>query len=146
MKKRRIAYAIITLALSVLIIFTSTRTGDDHNRAGGLIIGWINDVFFGGSLSSYERDAIVGVAAKFLGHFSLFLLDGLFGFLFLRTFVLSKKKEAILFLAYGFLLSCAGEFTQIWSAGRFASFADVLIDFSGWAFTYLTHYLMKHPI
>ncbi|MCR5490909.1 MAG: VanZ family protein [Bacilli bacterium] len=146
MRKRKIVFGIIVIALTALIVFTSTNTGEEHSRAGGVIIGWINDVFFGGGLSSYEKEAIVGVGAKFLGHFSLFLLDGLFFWLFLKEFGLSEKKMAILFVAYGFLLSCAGEVIQIFSEGRYPTFNDVLIDFSGFTFTYAVRFLLKHPI
>lgn len=146
MNKKRIAYAIIAFALSGLIVFTSTRTGEDHSDAGGVIIGWVNRVFFGGGLTEYEQSSIVGVGAKFLGHFSLFMLDGLFGYLFVNTLPVSNKKKAILFLGYGLLLSFLGEFIQLFSVGRFATLGDVLIDYTGWTLPFLVHHFMKHPI
>ena len=132
---KKIIYGILFATFSGLILFSSFRSGADHSAAGGRIVGWLNDVFFYGRLSEYEKNAIVGVGAKFLGHFSLFLGAGLFGFLWLSQFDIGEKKRLLIVLGYGLLLSFLGEFIQLFSEGRFATPGDSLIDFSGFCFT-----------
>ncbi len=137
---KKVVYGMLLALFTGVIVFSSTRTGLDHSNAGGLIIGWINSVFFGGRLSAYEQDAIVGVGAKFLGHFCLFMGAGFFAYLFLKQFPLDKKKRYLIVFAYGLALSCLGETIQVFSEGRFATPADVLIDFSGYCFTLLLRF------
>ena len=137
---KKVVYGMLLALFTGVIVFSSTRTGLDHSNAGGLIIGWINNVFFGGRLSAYEQDAIVGVGAKFLGHFCLFMGAGFFAYLFLKQFPLDKKKRYLIVFAYGLALSCLGETIQVFSEGRFATPADVLIDFSGYCFTLLLRF------
>ncbi len=139
--KKRVIFLTIAFALSALAIFTSTRTGSDHNVLGGNFINWINVTFFSSSLSEMEKTAITGASAKLFGHFGLFLLTGLFFLLGINTFSWSIKKKAIVVFAYGFLLSCAGEFVQLFSADRSATFYDVLIDFGGYSFAPLIYFL-----
>ncbi len=131
MRKRAYLYLILSVALAGFIVFTSTNSGAAHNALGGRTIAWINAHIFGGSLIKAECDAIVGVAAKLFGHFSLFLLDGLFFRLFLLETKLSKRMRLILFFGLGFALSATEEIVQIFSEGRYPSVFDVVLDFSG---------------
>ena len=98
-RKRAFLFLFLVLALSGFIIFTSTNSGAAHSELGGRTIEWLNQVIFGGSLSEGEKEAIVGVSVKLFGHFSLFLLDGLFACLFLRELTLKTlQKGTILFV------------------------------------------------
>jgi hypothetical protein len=128
---KRWIYLALTLALSGLIIFTSTRTGAEHDAEGGRIIGWINTVFFAGNLSAQEQTSIVGVGAKLLGHFGLFLLTGLFSGLFLASFPNLGKWTLPILMAYSLLLASLGEIIQIFSAGRSPTLHDVFLDLTG---------------
>ncbi|MBQ2070313.1 MAG: VanZ family protein [Bacilli bacterium] len=131
MRKRGILFLLIFLALAGFIVFTSTNSGNSHNELGGRTIAWINEHIFANTLTASECDSIVGVSAKLFGHFSLFLLDGLFLYLFLRETKLKGKAVYLIFILIGIVLSSIGEIVQIFSDGRYPSVFDVILDFSG---------------
>ncbi|MCR5079041.1 MAG: VanZ family protein [Bacilli bacterium] len=143
MRKRAYLYLVVFLALASFIIFTSTNSGASHNSLGGTIITWINNVFFSGSLTQAECSAVVTASAKLFGHFSLFLLDGLFFRLFLLETKLGKNKRTLLFLMVGLLLSIAGEAVQIFSANRYPSVFDVILDYSGFVLPFVFAYFLS---
>jgi len=146
-KKRWIYFALALLGTG-LIIFSSTRTGAEHDSEGGVIIGWINRVFFAGNLSAEEQLSIVGVGAKLLGHFCLFMLTGLFSELFLASFPKIHQGMLWILLAYAIVLSSAGEIIQIFAAGRSPTLHDVFLDFTGfWSLLlFKIAYRKEHPL
>lgn len=131
-RKRGFIYFGIAILLAGFILFTSTNPESAHSEAGGRIIGWINAVFFGNGLTQAEQTAIVGAGAKLFGHFSLFLLDGLFFYLGFKETALRKRTSIAFLLLIGVVLSCFGEVIQIFADQRTPAFADVLIDYSGY--------------
>lgn len=71
---------------------------------------------------------------KVIGHFSLFLVTGVFGML---TLVAYKDKMRYLYallinLGYGFILGGVSELLQLIPKGRVCQFKDVIIDTSGY--------------
>ncbi len=128
--RKRVFFLVFALALSGLIVFTSLNTGSTYEGIGGVIGKWMNATFFGGSLIEEEVSAVVGFGSKFLGHFWLFAFTGLFWFLFLRT-LRWRKRSLVLLLVLGICLASLGEIIQIFTRGRYPSFADVLLNYSG---------------
>ncbi len=129
--KRRWVYLAISIALTALIFFTSTRTGEENGLVGGRLINWISKTFFQGSLSQLEKDGIVFVGSKFLGHFSLYALDGLFFYLALRLFKLKRWVFIIILITYSIFIASMGEIIQISSPGRYPAIHDVFLDLTG---------------
>lgn len=85
-----------------------------------------------------EFNNIHTLIRKLIGHFSLFLVTGLFGALVLRSFVLQKKEKNSLkkilpsffvLMVYGLLLAVLSEGIQISAGNRGPSWNDVGIDF-----------------
>ncbi len=73
---------------------------------------------------------------KVIGHFSLFLITGIFGML---TLVAYKEKLRYLYsflinISYGFVLGCISELLQLIPKGRACQFKDVIIDTLGYFF------------
>ena len=132
MKLRRIVYLLLALALTGLVVFTSLNTGDTYSGIGGWLGPWVNRVFFFGRLSEVEVATLVGFGSKFIGHFWLFAFTGLFWWLFLTTF--KKKKIARLALLVGLALASLGECLQVFTAGRFPSFEDVVLNYCAFLF------------
>ena len=93
------------------------------------------------SLASADFDQINHLVRKIIGHFSLFLVTGLFGALSLFFFLFKGKERKALYaslsftllLVYGFLLAVLSEIAQIFAGNRGPSWDDVGIDFSGYA-------------
>ena len=137
--KKRAIYLFLALALSGLVVFTSLNTGETYSGIGGFLGPWINNTFFFGRLSDLEVETIVGYGSKFIGHFWLFGFTGLFWWLFLVSF--QKKKIAFMALAVGLVLASLGETLQIFTAGRYPSFVDVVINFTGFSLLPLCHIL-----
>lgn len=84
---------------------------------------------------------MVALGAKILGHFGLFMLDGLFGFMIWKEF--KSNKATLLFLIYAFVLSNLGEFIQLFSLERSATIHDVIVDFSGYVFIFICYLVNK---
>ncbi|OPZ35224.1 MAG: hypothetical protein BWY98_00789 [Tenericutes bacterium ADurb.BinA155] len=146
MAKRWIYFALMLIGTG-LIIFSSTRTGAEHDEEGGVIITWINQTFFAGNLSAQEQTSIVGVGAKLLGHFCLFMLTGLFASLFLASFPKLGIGSFWILLAYSIVLASLGEIIQIFAAGRSPTLHDVFLDFTGfWSILlFKIVYRKEHP-
>lgn len=142
MKKTRILlYVFIELAISGFILFTSTYSQQHNVNEGNKIALFINRFFFNNQLNQYEIKAMVGLGAKIIGHYCLFALDGLFGFLIWKEF--KNNLSTILFLLFGLLISGLGEFIQLFSIERSATFHDVIMNFSAYAFI-LVCYLVSN--
>ena len=136
--KKRILFLALAICLTGLIVFTSLNTGSTYSGIGSVIGQWCNRVFFGGGLNDNEVSTLVGFGGKFLGHFWLFGLTGIFYWLFLRTLRLKRNALMATLLVLGLILAGLGETIQIFTAGRFPTFADVLLNFLGFMFIPLT--------
>ena len=112
------------------------------------------------AIEDKDMNSFHQVIRKGAGHFALFFIDAIFGFIaFSLTFDLCKKKwwislliNAGLLLFAGFALAGISELIQsIPSLNRGSSWADVLIDFLGFlsativcGVVFLTIYLLKN--
>ena len=139
--KKKVAFIIIVLVLTGLVIYTSLNDEATYEGASGYIGPWINRYFFSSRLSKEEVLAVVGFGAKAVGHVLLFALTGLFSYLLLNEFFDDKKKAFWILLAYGLVLASLGETIQIFSAGRHPTFRDVVINYSSYLFPALVRRL-----
>lgn len=72
---------------------------------------------------------------KAAGHFSLFLITGVFGSIFFYSYLTDDKKIrlSILFsMSLGLLTAGLSEFIQLFVPGRSGIFTDIMIDFTGY--------------
>lgn len=140
-KGRLIIYIVIEIIISSFILYTSTYTQQHNINEGGEVANFINRIFFANQLNDFELKTMVALGAKILGHFGLFMLDGLFGFLAWREF--KSNKATLLFLIYALVLSSLGEFIQLFSLERSATIHDVIVDFSGYVFIFICYLVNK---
>lgn len=137
---------LISLGLTGLIIFSATRSQSTHIEEGGAVATFINEIFFASRLTQSELSNLIsGFGAKFLGHFCLFLADGLFIYLFLNQFKIKELYKGIAIIVFGLFLASLGEIVELFVAERNSSYSDVIINFSGFIFTYLVLKLSKIP-
>jgi len=139
-QKTRIRIALwIFVALFVLITATilifSGFSGETSGEQSAFVANIINDVLrsFGIALPRESLDLFAFVVRKLVGHFLIFLLDGLFAYLALWQ---TKKLPSIWLLAItssGTMLSVAGvsELIQLFTSGRSGNWGDVGIDLCG---------------
>lgn len=128
---KKAVLGIIALGLSVLVIYTSLNTGDYYSSASGIIGPWVNAHFFFGRLNLVEERTLMSFGSKFLGHFVLFMLVGLFVYLFVSS-CLKKKATWVVYFCYGAFLASLGEILQIFTAGRSPTVADIFINYFGY--------------
>lgn len=136
-KGRLIIYIVIEIIISSFILYTSTYTQQHNINEGGEVANFINRIFFASQLNDFELRNMVALGAKMLGHFGLFMLDGLFGFLIWKEF--KSNKATLLFLIYALVLSSLGEFIQLFSLERSATIHDAILDFSGYVFIFVCY-------
>lgn len=75
------------------------------------------------------------IIRKSVGHFSVFCLTGIFGYLVFEDLFFKKKRmwlAAIVSFVYGFCLAGASELLQSITPGRCCAFTDVMIDSAGY--------------
>ncbi|MCI2068551.1 MAG: VanZ family protein [Bacilli bacterium] len=74
------------------------------------------------------------IIRKSVGHFSVFCVTGIFGYLVFEDLFFKKKRmwlSAIVCFVYGFALAGGSELLQSITPGRYCVFSDVMIDSGG---------------
>lgn len=71
---------------------------------------------------------------KIMGHFLLFLINGMLYFLFINK---ANKNKLLYILLPGFILGLLSEFIQLFLANRNPCFADVTLDYIAYLFGFL---------
>jgi len=87
------------------------------------------------TINKENYDDFHGFVRKLVGHFSLFLVDAVFGFIFFYTYLDNKKKwwiALLISLTLGFLIAGGSELIQFFVATRGGVWLDVWIDYSGY--------------
>ena len=88
------------------------------------------EVFKASTLTEAEQLKLHAALRKVLGHFSLFLVDGIVG-LFCIT-IENKKLRYILMFAFGVFFATTAEVLQLIPKGRVFALRDIVINNSGY--------------
>lgn len=104
-----------------------------------------------GVINSDNYNSFADFVRKSIGHFTLFLVSGIFTFLSIYYLLIDNKKLKSLFgviipLLIGLLVAIASEVIQSFVPGRFGSFIDVMTDFSGYVIGALLMWLIIYLI
>ncbi|MFA6644736.1 MAG: VanZ family protein [Bacilli bacterium] len=130
-----IIYLVLFAALMILILVFSGFSGEISSSQSGFVVDVLNAAlkFFGINLNADQLDIFAYVIRKLVGHFLLFLLDGLFAYLALNNMTIIKNKWLRILVAGGAMLLVAGssELIQLFTSGRSGNLYDVGIDLSG---------------
>lgn len=142
--KRKIAVTwiltIFAIILNAFIIYQSCLNGDQSTVSSGVISNAIKNVLntlFPNLINDGNIKAFHGFIRKFVGHFSLFLLDGLISswaiYYLLEITKLNKWwNKIIISLIFGLLMAIITECIQLSIPGRAGAFTDILIDYAGY--------------
>jgi len=153
MKARRILFiifAVIALAINVLIIVLSATNGEmSGNQSLGftkMIVNLINAMFPNSPITQ-DQDYLHHVVRKLFGHFLLFGGSGLFttlALMFTDDIMKNRKIETIVFsLTIGLTIATISECIQLFTPGRAGAVTDILIDFSGYLlFTIIIFFIL----
>ena len=145
-----ISFAIIAVAINVLIIVMSA-TGGDRSSSQSLnftkmIVDFINWIAPNSPIVQ-DQGKLHHIVRKLFGHFLLFGASGLFTTLTLifdGDVFKNRKIETLLFsFSIGLTVATVSELIQIITPGRAGMFTDILIDFSGYLlFTILIYFVL----
>lgn len=141
MKKRNIIFTIfllLSLAINTFIVFEGATNGNDSSSQSFGVTNWVLDVIGKIDPNSWmvlDRDAAHALIRKLIGHFALFGLSGIIStlmFVFINNPLKKKIQIVISNMMYGFYFALVSELVQHFTPGRYMSFVDVMIDFSGY--------------
>ena len=100
------------------------------------------------SLSSQEWEELHHKVRKLIGHYGLFVGDGILGFMLFLSLDLNKRRKWILLIISGIFVSSIAEILQLIPQGRYFTVLDILINafgfFSGMLFSSLTYVIVRY--
>ena len=161
MKKHQIVKWIIfsiAVAINVFIIVNSFINGETSAKESGTVAEVIENVINNiqeDTINATNRDDFFFAVRKIVGHFSLFLVNGVFSTLALFLFLEEKKYYKFYWLitatlVTGFVIASFSEIAQLFVVGRSGAFSDIGIDFAGYLLgaggVVLVLFLTKHLI
>lgn len=89
------------------------------------------DILKASTLTGKDRENLsIGVRKK-IGHFGLFAIDGIVGFLYFNSLMISKKKRDIMMFSIGGGLAITAELLQLIPVGRSCQVSDMIINVLG---------------
>lgn len=127
------------------ICYTSSSNGESSSQQSGAFSSLlINIISFirGEALSSGEINTIHFEIRKFIGHFSLFLINGLLS-LFILKFYYKKRMMFLYLMIFGIFLASLSETLQYFAGGRTFAINDILLDFFGYTFPIILFYYLS---
>ena len=142
--KRYLIATIIVSALAVslnfFIILHSCLNGDASSQASGPVVELFKSIinlFHAGTINDSNIGTFTQVIRKLVGHFGLFLVDGVFTSwsIYLASAYIKKYKQwygLIFTLFFGLFMAGLSEFIQIFVPGRSGELLDILIDYGGY--------------
>jgi len=138
MNKKRSIFQYIYLGLFIfitaLIFILASAPGDISSDQSSSLLNITIKIltFFRINLTNAQLSNLHVFIRKALGHFGIFLLDGIFGYLSVYYFTkFSPKTKFVSALGLGVFIAGLSEIIQMLAPERGPSFSDVLIDFAG---------------
>jgi cation transport ATPase len=125
------AFIVISAVIFLFASFSGEVSTDQSNvfvEAITTFLGW-----FGFQLDAGAIGALSTIVRKLLGHFMIFLLDGVFAYLTIVSFF-HFKRQLISFLWAALtmvLVASTSEIIQLFASGRAGQFVDVILDSAG---------------
>ena len=83
------------------------------------------------ALTFLELEKLKGHVRKQIGHFGLFAIDGIIGFLFFMSLDLKKRDRVVILVSTGIALGVIAELLQLIPKGRNCNIVDMVINSSG---------------
>ena len=145
-----ILISVFALAINIFIIVQASLNGasstDNSNGVASVVENIVNGIS-PGTVNESNYGIFLYVIRKLVGHFGLFVFDGLFTswaiYLWLAPLKFYKLyRFTYISLGYGFFLGGLTEIIQLFVPGRGGAFTDVLIDFSGFILGFLLIFII----
>jgi len=133
-------YGLLTGLKVGMVTITATSVMDENISASVTI-----NVLKASTLNAQQEEDLYMFVRKGLGHYSLFFLDGLLGYLTMFYFLKGKQKQTRYFfvsIGIGFILSLLLEALQLFANGRSPLVTDAIINFLGYLTASIVMYLI----
>lgn len=126
-----IIFFVFFFGLTIFFSFTGGDTSGNQSNFFVVIASNLISFFRGGrELDSFELYALTYTIRKFIGHFLLFVFNGLLSYFFFLLFYERKLVLQISFI-YCLCLAIISETLQYYAGGRSPTVGDALLDFLG---------------
>ena len=137
-RERKISGLIHTILFAIvtaIILLFSGFSGEISSSQSGFVVNVLNAIlrFFGIILNETQLETFAFFVRKFIGHFLIFVLDGLFAYLAIQKMFQLKQIWLMILIALfvTFLVAASSEVIQLFASGRSGNWLDVGIDLSG---------------
>lgn len=140
MKKKSIILLVLFTLFNLFIFYealTPAAGSTEQSNSVAKIIVEIVEVF-GEKLTEAESQHLSHNVRKLIGHYGLFVIDGILGLSFFFSLSKNKRQELLFSCLTGLVAAIIAELLQLIPEGRSCEVLDMLINFSG----YLTGVLL----
>lgn len=135
-----IIVAVLAVSLNLFIILQSCLNGDRSTESSGFVVELFKSIinaFHKETINDSNIGTFTHVIRKLVGHFGLFLVDGMITSwsIYLFSYYLKKYKHwygLVFSLFFGLFIAGLTEVIQSFIPGRSGEIVDVLIDYGGY--------------
>lgn len=140
----------LAISLTIFIIVSSCLPGSASTKESGWLVSFTKSIinfFIPNAINTNNIGVFSNFIRKFVGHFGLFLVDGVFVSLTIyfhqiRTKNIKQIRYLLFTILFGLTLAILTETFQLFIPHRSGQFSDVLIDFGGFLIAVLIIYLI----
>jgi len=134
-KVLRYGWLTLFLLTTALIIYFAAQPASISSEQSGFFVNTIVGIlsWFGYVPSDPELANIAYLVRKLIGHFGLFMANGLFGYMAAFGWLKLKQswKYLLISITASILLAIGSETIQLFVSGRAGAFDDVMINMAG---------------
>ena len=129
----------IAIVVDVFIIVNACLPAGPSSEESGWVVSVLSSIINGikpDTINPNNVDSFSSVVRKLIGHFSLFVVGGVFTTLSIKYIYYNFKQRFVIFVIIscisGLFLAFLTELIQLFVPGRSGEMRDVFIDFSGY--------------
>lgn len=150
-KPRVVDYVYLCLfaLTSILILFFASLSGTVSSSQSSALLNMTESILkaFNIALTDVQLENLHVVIRKAIGHFGLFMVDGIFAWLTARHWIRARLNVRFsLTMGVGIFIAALSEFLQLFAVNRGPSFGDAVLDSLGFFVGILIVYLISIPL
>lgn len=127
-------FPLLLVLVTTIIFVLASSSGEASSSQSSIFINAIISIlnFWKIELISFQIEFLHIFVRKMIGHFALFGLDGIFGYLTFDVWLnWVKMKKILISILVGLVIASISELIQLFAPNRGPSIMDVLIDLAG---------------
>ena len=138
-------YLSLFVIVSLTILFFAAQSGDNSSEQSGTLVNITAKILtlFRITLSEGQLAFLHNFIRKAIGHFLLFMVDGIFAWLSARAWLkLRLNMRFIVTMSAGIFIAALSEILQLFAPERGPALGDVFLDIFGFFIGILLIYLL----